>query len=386
MKSSFDVIVVGARVAGAATAMLLARAGARVLCVDRARRGSDTLSTHALMRGGVAQLQRWGLLAELEAAGTPPVRRTVFHYGTESSAVSIKPAAGVDALYAPRRTVLDALLVDAATAAGVSFRFGVGVRSMVHGDDGEVIGVVLSDHGGGDRAEFGELVVGADGARSTVAQLVRAAKQHNGSHASGILYGYWADFPSDGYEWFYHPQLTAGTIPTNDELTCIFVGGPPARIAAAVRSGTPAGAFRRLAGAAGLGERLMSASGVGSVRHARGLQPGFLRAATGNGWALVGDAGHWLDPMSTHGMTAALRDAELLSRAVLSSTNSTADRRHALAGYQAERDRLSIPMMSVTDQIAGYAWDLDAIRGLLRQLASAMTVEVEALVGLQPAG
>lgn len=94
MNGSFDAIVVGARVAGAATAMLLARGGARVLCVDRARRGSDTLSTHALMRGGVAQLARWGLLAELEAAGTPPIRRNIFHYGTESSAVSIKAAAG----------------------------------------------------------------------------------------------------------------------------------------------------------------------------------------------------------------------------------------------------------------------------------------------------
>ena len=82
----WDVIVVGARVAGAATAMLLARAGLRVLCVDRARYGSDTLSTHALMRGGVLQLQRWGLLDAVVAAGTPPVRRTVFHYGDEAVA------------------------------------------------------------------------------------------------------------------------------------------------------------------------------------------------------------------------------------------------------------------------------------------------------------
>ena len=94
----------GARVAGAATALLLARAGLRVLCVDRARLGSDTLSTHALMRAGVLQLERWGLLDAIVAAGTPPVRRTVFHYGDEPVAVSIKPAAGVDALYAPRRT------------------------------------------------------------------------------------------------------------------------------------------------------------------------------------------------------------------------------------------------------------------------------------------
>src|SRR6476659_9378936 len=114
MNRGWDVIVVGARVAGATTTMLLARAGMRVLCVDRSRYGSDTISTHALMRGGVMLLQDWGLLPELVAAGTPPVRRTVFHYGDESVAVSIKPSAGVDALYAPRRTVLDRVLADAA--------------------------------------------------------------------------------------------------------------------------------------------------------------------------------------------------------------------------------------------------------------------------------
>ena len=112
--TGWDVVVVGGRVAGAATAMLLAREGLRVLCVDRSRYASDTLSTHAMMRGGVLQLQRWGLLELLLTSGTPPVRRTVFHYGADKVGVSIKPAAGVEALYAPRRTVLDPLLVDAA--------------------------------------------------------------------------------------------------------------------------------------------------------------------------------------------------------------------------------------------------------------------------------
>ena len=79
--AGWDAVVVGARVAGASTALLLARAGLRVLVVDRARRGSDTLSTHALMRGGVLQLQRWGLLDGVVATGAPPVRRVTFHYG-----------------------------------------------------------------------------------------------------------------------------------------------------------------------------------------------------------------------------------------------------------------------------------------------------------------
>src|SRR6476469_9372375 len=102
-----DVVVVGARAAGAATAMLLARAGLDVLVVDRSAPGSDTLSTHALMRGGVVQLHRWDLLPAIVAAGTPAVRRTTFSYANDVVPITIKPAHGVDALYAPRRTVLD---------------------------------------------------------------------------------------------------------------------------------------------------------------------------------------------------------------------------------------------------------------------------------------
>jgi len=112
------------------------------------------------------------------------------------------------------------------------------------------------------------------------------------------------------------------------------------------------------------------------------LPPGYLRRAYGPGWALVGDAGHWIDPISTHGMTAALRDAELLSQAVISAPLGGPRLQFALAGYQATRDRLSLPMLQVTEKIASYHWDLTSIRPLLRTLSSAMTDEVEAMSAL----
>src|SRR6478609_7220593 len=79
----YDAVVVGARPAGAATAMLLGRAGKRVLLVDRSAYGSDTMSTHALLRSGVMQLNRWGLLDQIRA-GTPAIRGTAFHYGDDA--------------------------------------------------------------------------------------------------------------------------------------------------------------------------------------------------------------------------------------------------------------------------------------------------------------
>ena len=75
MTAAYDVVVVGGRVAGASTALLLAQAGVKVVLVDRGRRGSDIVSTHGLMRAGVLQLLRWGVLPDVIAAGTPPIRR-----------------------------------------------------------------------------------------------------------------------------------------------------------------------------------------------------------------------------------------------------------------------------------------------------------------------
>jgi flavin-dependent dehydrogenase len=379
----WDVIVVGGRVAGAATAMLLARGGLRVLCLDRSRYGNDTLSTHALMRGGVLQLNRWGLLDGAVAAGTPPVRRTVFHYGDETIAVSIKSSGGVDALYAPRRTVLDTLVVDAARRAGAVVRFGSVATRVLRNADGSVSGVTVHDRRQGtDRVESAPLVIGADGRDSVVARAVRARPVAHGRHAGSFLYSYLAGVPSDGYAWFYRPGVMGGAVPTNGGLTCVFVGTRPSDLDTAVRRYGVAPAFEVLTDQVGLGPLIADADRVEPVRHARGLPPGYLRPAHGAGWALVGDAGHWLDPVSTHGMTAALRDADFLAHAVLSSPQPGTDRARALATYEAARNRLSHPMMRLTDEIASFGWDMNRIRVLLRGLASAMTDEVETLAAI----
>ncbi len=139
----YDVVIVGARCAGAATALLLAGSGAKVLVVDRQAYGSDTMSTHALMRGAVIQLKRLGLVPGVVAAGTPAIRSTTFHYGKEAIRVDIKPDHGVDCLFAPRRTVLDPLLVDAAREAGAEVHHGVALSELQFSPSGRVIGVAL---------------------------------------------------------------------------------------------------------------------------------------------------------------------------------------------------------------------------------------------------
>ena len=134
----YDAVIVGARAAGAATAMLLAKEGLRVLAVDRQAYGSDTLSTHALMRGAVDRLAHWGLLDVLWRQGNPVITSTQFQYGDESLSLDVRPSAGVPGLVAPRRTVLDPILVNAARAYGAEVLHETRVEELVRSASGRV--------------------------------------------------------------------------------------------------------------------------------------------------------------------------------------------------------------------------------------------------------
>jgi 2-polyprenyl-6-methoxyphenol hydroxylase-like FAD-dependent oxidoreductase len=377
--SDWDVIVVGGRVAGAATALLLARAGIRVILVDRDRHGSDTLSTHGLMRAGVLQLTRWGVLPEIIAAGTPPIHQVVFHYAdSEPVSVAIKPSAGVEALYAPRRYLIDRLIVDAAAAAGAEVLHETIATALLRGPAGQVAGVHIRSRSGRSADLHAPLTVGADGIRSTVARHVDAPLVQTGSTASAVLYRYFDDLPATGYEWAYGDHSAAGFIPTND-ATCVFVATTPARLRRLRRAGAER-AFAELIGSAAPSfvDRLADASPT-SRMHGWGGEPGYLRQSWGPGWALVGDAGYFKDPITTHGMTDALRDAELFAEAVLAGPSRFDE---AAAAYQRTRDRLSYDMINVTEAVAGYDWNLDRLRRLLREVSAAMGEEVDHLQSL----
>ena len=306
----YDVVVVGARAAGAATAHLLARSGLRVLLVDRGRYGTDTLSTHALMRGGVLQLSRWGLLDKIIAAGTPQVRRATFRYADAVVPVTIKPSHGVDALYAPRRTVLDPILVDAAAAAGAEVRFGIAVADLDRDRHGAVTGVTGRTRDGQAFRARARIVVGADGIRSTIAERAGAPFERVGTSAAAVTYGYWSGLQTDGYEWNFRPDAASGVIATNNGQACVFASASPRRIS---RGGLAPLTQIVAESSADLAGRLAAAVPPRALRTFTG-QPGHMRRSWGPGWALVGDAGYFKDPLTAHGLTDALRDAELLAQ------------------------------------------------------------------------
>ena len=352
----YDVIIAGARCAGASTAMLLARQGLRVLVVDPAKRGSDTLSTHALMRGGVLQLHRWGVLDAVRSAGTPAIRTTTFHYGDEVISIPIKERDGVDALYAPRRTVLDEALADAATAAGAEVVHGLSVVELILDDDGRVRGARIA---GSDRQPMNvaaDLVIGADGIRSRVARLLKLDFEHTVPHTTASIYGYWKELGLEGNHWYYELGAAVGSIPTNDDETCVFASVPQERFEAERGDGLEALYAEVLDEvSADLARRVTGSAGPGKLRAFAGT-PGFLRRAAGPGWALVGDAGYFRDPLTAHGITDALRDAEILARAVAQGTDE------AVARYDEERYERVRGFFEITDRIASFDWDMDQVK------------------------
>lgn len=352
----YDVIIAGARCAGASTAMLLARQGLRVLVVDPAKRGSDTLSTHALMRGGVLQLHRWGVLDAIRAAGTPAIRTTTFHYGDEVISIPIKERDGVDALYAPRRTVLDEALADAATAAGAEVVYGRSLVDLIMGDDGRVRGARIAGSDQQPRDVAADLVIGADGIRSRVARLLELGLEHTVPHTTASIYGYWKELGLEGNHWYYELGAAVGSIPTNDDETCVFASVPQDRFEAERENGLEP-LYREILGdvSADLAKRVAASSGPGKLRAFAGT-PGFLRRAAGPGWALVGDAGYFRDPLTAHGITDALRDAEILARAVAESTDE------ALVRYDEERYERVRGFFEITDRIASFDWDMDQVK------------------------
>lgn len=376
----YDAIIVGARCAGSATAMLLARKGLSVLALERSPYGSDTLSTHALMRGGVLQLSRWGVLDDVVAAETPKITRTTFHYGDEEIALPIKPRDGVDGLYAPRRTILDRVLVDAASDAGAEIVFGLTVADLIRDEDGRVCGVVARGSDGENTHITTDIVIGADGVRSTVARLTGAEIYHRGGHATGCVYGHWRDLEVDGYQWYFRPGVSAGAIPTNDGGTCVFISVPDHRFRTEIRSDVTAGFHRALSECAPeIASSLSHRPQVGRTLAFGGVN-GYLRKSWGPGWALVGDAGYFKDPLTAHGISDALRDAELLARAVAHGSDA------AYVDYQTGRDYLSLCLFETTDRIASFDWTINELKRLHLDLSEQMHREEEAILDFGDAG
>jgi flavin-dependent dehydrogenase len=344
----YDAIVVGARCAGSPTAMLLAKKGYRVLVVDRATFPSDTISSHVLQPTAVAALSRWGLLNGLLATGCPPLHTYAFDFGP--IVITGSPGTGdFPAAYCPRRTILDKLLVDAAVEAGSEVREAFTVDEILFDDD-RVTGIRGHSPNGVRVTEHAQVVVGADGWHSVVADAVQPERYHEKPPLLAAYYSYWSGLPMDGrFEIYIRPDSGFGAASTHDGLTLIIGGWSYAEYAEKKRD-VDDNFLKMIEQVPAFAERLRGAKR--EARYLGAALPNYFRKPYGPGWVLVGDAGYIKDSITAQGISDAFHDAERCAQAIdsyLSNRSSVAD---AMDTYQRLRDQHALPMYELTCQAA----------------------------------
>ncbi len=373
MTSRYDAIVVGARCAGAPTAMLLAQRGHRVLLVDKATFPSDTISTHIVHPPGVAALERWSLAKPLKESGSPPIRTYAFDFGPFTIAGPLRPVAGTAYALCPRRTVLDKMLVDAAVRAGAELQEGFAVDEILL-EDGAAVGIRGHLKGGASVSHGAEVIVGADGRHSLVAKAVRAECYNERPVISVGYYTYWSGLPADRFEGYIRPRAAFGLAPTHDGQTLSVVSWPRADFDA-IRKDIEGYFMQTVAQVPAVAERIRAAKREARFVGTADL-PNFFRKPYGPGWVLIGDAGYHKDPITAHGISDAFRDAETMAAALHDVLAGSRDFEEAMAAYQHARDVQALPKYDLTCQFANLE---DPPPPDMQQLLQAMSTNPQAM-------
>ena len=258
-------------------------------------------------------------------------------------------AVGIDYTIAPRRTVLDEILVRAAVAAGAELREAFAVDEILV-EDGRVTGIRGRARGGAPVTERARIVIGADGRHSLVAKTMRPERYHERPPAQAGYYAYWSDLPVDGFELFDRPYRGFAAAPTNDGLTMVVVGWPIAEFPANKKD-VEGNYMAAIDMAPELAERVHRATRETRFVGTADL-PGFFCKPYGEGWALVGDAGYHKDPITAQGISDAFRDAEALVAAVDDVFCGRAEFDDAMARYQRARDEAVLALFEFTCDLA----------------------------------
>jgi flavin-dependent dehydrogenase len=348
----YDAIIIGARCAGSPTAMLLARKGYKVLLLDRASFPSDTISTHIILLKGVAKLKKWDLADKIISSGCPVIHHLAFDLGPIKISASPPPLNGTSEVMAPRRIILDKILVDAAVDAGAELRDNSTVEEILM-ENGRVTGVRCRTKNGTEWAEKARIVIGADGKNSLLARTVQAEEYNNHPKMTCWYYAYWSGVPVEALTLYSPPNRAIGIIPTNDDLCCIPVSWPIGEFHE-YRSNIEGNYMKTFELVAGLPDIMKSARRETAFTGMADL-PGFFRKPYGPGWALAGDAGYHKDPITGQGISDAMTQADELAEALDTAWSGKGDIDELLASYHHARDTEVTPMYHFTCDFASLA-------------------------------
>jgi flavin-dependent dehydrogenase len=381
----YDVIVVGARCAGSATALLLGRRGFKILVVDRARFPSEIPQGHFIRLRGPKLLRNWGILDDIVRSGCPPVTEMTMDLGDFPLTGKNLVHDGVALGYGPRRGVLDAILIEAAIAAGAEFRAGFSVDDYLS-DGACLTGIRGRNYATGAHVtERARITVGADGRHSSLARAVAAPTYEEIAPLACWYFSYWSDIALDGLEIYRRNRSVVFAFPTTAGLTAIFIGWPLSEFGK-VRQNVPAAFIDVFEQIPELEERVLAGTQEERFYGTADL-PNFFRKPFGPGWALVGDAGYHKDPYMALGISDALHGAELLTCAIEEGFSGTRPILDAMARYERQRNEASMQLYRQNAEQARFRPTPEkelAIRAAIRGDQEATNTYYLALQGMIP--
>jgi 2-polyprenyl-6-methoxyphenol hydroxylase-like FAD-dependent oxidoreductase len=336
----YDVIVIGARVAGSIAAILLGQAGYRVLLIDRARFPSDTLSTHFFRAPTLRALRQAGVYEEVQTKSP----HLVVNYNAVDGIVfpeAVDRPADYPYYLCMRRITLDDILVRRARLTpGVELRQAARATRLIR-ENGRVVGVAWEEGDGRGEARA-RVVLGADGVRSFLAKSLDPPLEHQEPVRRAMYYAYFRGVvPAEGpaAEFHYRGNSLVYCFPCDGGLSLLAASVPIDRFPE-FRQDPEGALLRELQAMAALAPRLAAAERDGEVR-GTGTIPGYLRVPWGDGWALVGDAGMVMDPWSGQGIDQASTHAVLLARRLTDYLSEKVDWPTAMRAYHEERNAFS---------------------------------------------
>lgn len=330
----YNAVIVGGRCAGSAAAINLARAGYRVLLIERATMPSDILSTHVLWPDGIAALHRLGLLDAALATGAPPAHHFRLIRGDDEVLTEIVPFDGIDYTLCVRRLELDGILWHAAsTTEGVDASDRT-TALRLRRDGDRVTGIDLRGPDG-ERSVSADIVIGADGRNSLVAREVGATEDNVVEPGRYWYYTYFRDAAPPGPVALTQSDAERdmiATMPMNDGLQMVILGAYNEDFDD-FRRDHEANYLARVNAHPWIREMLSNATAVAPVRGIAGVR-GYYRTVWGPGWTLIGDAAHQKNPIVARGVNEAFREAEFLADALADGISDEGLARYAEAIHQ----------------------------------------------------
>lgn len=343
----YDAIVIGARCAGAPTAMLLARQGYKVLLLEKAIFPNDVPRGHVIQAAGVALLKEWGLFDRVLASNCPAVYKLNFDLGP----IALTGMPQGETLIAPRHGILDQFLAEAAVESGVELREGFLVEKILMDGD-RVTGIRGHGPDGVEVTEQAKIVIGADGLYSLVAETVHAPQYAIKSPLTCAYFTYFSDLPVETVSIYVRGTRFIVVFPTNDHKTCVGVQFPREDLST-FRADIAGNFLKTIELIPELADRLSEAVQVERFLGATDL-PNFFRKPYGPGWALVGDAGYHKDPYTAQGISDAFLSAKLAAEAIGTGLRGDLSLEEALADYERQRNEDAFPKYEFNWQLATF--------------------------------